>query len=91
MEDTHQNLSCLRSGADYSRFTGSNTAEELLTTLLRQLNVWCESDVSHNNMLEVFIVATDNYDSRTLRLVAIMIVGKAEIDASGSFRISHQY
>ena len=53
MEHPRQNLSCLRSGVDYSRFTGSNTVEELLTTLLRQLNV-CESGgVSHNNILEV--------------------------------------
>ena len=29
----------------------------------------------------------DNYDSGTFRLVAVMIVGKAEINASGSFRI----
>ena len=36
-------------------------------------------------------MATDNYDPATLRPVAIMIVGKAEINASGSFRISHQY
>ena len=41
-----QNLSCLRSGVDYFRFTGNNNAEELLTTLLRQLNVWCESGVN---------------------------------------------
>ena len=52
MEHPRQNLSCPRSGVDYSRFTGSNTAEELLTTLLRQPSVWCESGVSHN-MLEV--------------------------------------
>ena len=32
-----------------------------------------------------------NYDSWTFRPEAIMIVGKAEIIASGSFRISHQY
>ena len=46
-------LKLSRSGVDYSRFTGNDTAEELITTLLRQLNVWCESGVSHNNMLEV--------------------------------------
>ena len=33
----------------------------------------------------------DSYDSRTFRPVAVMIVGKAEINASGSFRISDQY
>ena len=33
----------------------------------------------------------DNNDSRTFRPVAITIVGKAEINASGSFRISRQY
>ena len=33
----------------------------------------------------------DNNDSRTFRPVAIMIVGKAEINASGSLRISNQY
>ena len=32
----------------------------------------------------------DNDDSRTFRPVAIMIVGKAEVNASGSFRISNQ-
>ena len=33
----------------------------------------------------------DNNHSRTFRPVAIMIVGKAEINESGSFRISRQY
>ena len=33
----------------------------------------------------------DNNDCSTFRLVAVMIVGKAEINASGSFRISNQY
>ena len=33
----------------------------------------------------------DNDDPRTIRPVAITIVGKAEINASGSFRISNQY
>ena len=32
----------------------------------------------------------DDNDSGTSRPVAIMIVGKAEINVSGSFRISHQ-
>ena len=38
-----------------------------------------------------FIKEIDINDTRTLRLVAVMIVGKAEINASGSFGISHQY
>ena len=33
----------------------------------------------------------DNDDPRTIRPVAIIIVGKAEINACGSFRISNQY
>ena len=33
----------------------------------------------------------DNDDPRTIRPVAIIIVGKAEINASGSFRISNQH
>ena len=33
----------------------------------------------------------DNNDSGTFWPVAIMIAGKAEINASGSFRISNQY
>ena len=32
----------------------------------------------------------DNNDSWTFRLVAVMVVGEAEIPASGSFRISNQ-
>ena len=36
-------------------------------------------------------MVTDNNNSRTFRTVAIMIVGKAEINASGSFRISNQH
>ena len=36
---SHQNLSCLKCGVDYSRFIGIYTAEELLTPLSRQLNV----------------------------------------------------
>ena len=32
-EYSHQTLSCLRSGVDYSRFIGNDTAEELLTPL----------------------------------------------------------
>ena len=40
-------LSCLRSGVDHSRFIGNDSAEELLTPLLRQLNFWCESGISH--------------------------------------------
>ena len=39
----------------------------------------------------VIITVIDNNDSRTFRPVAIRIVGKAEINASGSFRISRQY
>ena len=42
----HQNLSCLKSGVDCSGFIGSDTAEELLTQLSRQLNVWCESGIT---------------------------------------------
>ena len=42
---SHQNLSCLRSGADCSRFMGNDTAKKLLTPLLRQLNFWCESGI----------------------------------------------
>ena len=45
-------------------------------------------------MLEVeekFILVIDNNDSWTFRPVAIMVVGKAEITASGSFWISNQY
>ena len=38
MPHSHQNLSCLRNGVDYSRFIGNDTAEELLTPLLRQFN-----------------------------------------------------
>ena len=33
---SHQNLSCLRNGEDYSRFIGNDTAEEQLTVLLRR-------------------------------------------------------
>ena len=33
----------------------------------------------------------NNNDSRTFRPVAIMIVGKQKINASGSFQISRQY
>ena len=45
---SHQNLSCLRSGVDYSQFIGNDTAEELLTPLLRQLlNFWRESGIKH--------------------------------------------
>ena len=43
---SHQNLSYLRSGVDYPRFLDDDTAEELLTPLLRQLNFWCECGVS---------------------------------------------
>ena len=43
--DSHQNLSCLRSGVHYSRFIGKDTAEELLTPLLGQLNFWCENGI----------------------------------------------
>ena len=39
---SYQNLSYLRSGVDYSRFIGSDTAEELLALLLRHLNFWRE-------------------------------------------------
>ena len=42
---SHQNLSCLRNGVDYSRFIGNDTSEELLTPLLRQLNFWRESGI----------------------------------------------
>ena len=38
-----------------------------------------------------FIMVIDNNDSRTFRPVAIMLGGKAEINASGSFRISRHY
>ena len=38
-----------------------------------------------------FIMVIHNNDSGTSRAVAIMIVGKAEINASGSFRSSCQY
>ena len=41
-----QNLSCFRGGVGYSRFIGNNTAEELLTPLLRQFNFWCESGIT---------------------------------------------
>ena len=37
--NSHQNLRCLTSGVDYFRFIGNGTAEELLTPLLRQLNI----------------------------------------------------
>ena len=47
----HQNFSCLGSGVDQCRFMGNDTAEELLTPLLRQLNFWCESGMSHLNTL----------------------------------------
>ena len=42
---SHQNLSSHRSGVDYSRFICNDTAEELLTPLLRQYNFWCESSI----------------------------------------------
>ena len=41
-----QNLSSLRSGVDCSGVKGNDTAEELLTPLVRQLNSWCESDIN---------------------------------------------
>ena len=50
--------------------------------------------LSHNHMLEegeYFIMVINKNDSRTFRPAAIMIVGKAEINASGSFWISRQY
>ena len=37
------------------------------------------------------MMVIDNNDSRTFRPVAIMVVGKEEINASGSYPISHQY
>ena len=37
--NSHQNLCCLRSGVDYFRFIGNDMAEELLTPLLKQLNI----------------------------------------------------
>ena len=46
MPDSHQNLSCLRSGVEYPRFTNDDTTEELLTPLLRQLNFWCECGIT---------------------------------------------
>ena len=39
----------------------------------------------------VSTMVIDNNDSRTFKPVALMIGGKAEINASGSFRISNQY
>ena len=35
---SHQNLTSLRSDVDYSRFIGNDTTEELLISLLGQLN-----------------------------------------------------
>ena len=46
---SHQTSSYLRSGVDDSRFIGNDTAEELLTPLLRQLNFWCESGIRTRN------------------------------------------
>ena len=46
MPHSHQSLNCLRSSVDYSRFIGNDTAEELLTPLLRQPNFWCESGIT---------------------------------------------
>ena len=43
---SHQNLSCLRSSVHYPRFIEDDSAEELLTPLLRQLNVWCECSIT---------------------------------------------
>ena len=40
---------------------------------------------------EYFIVVIHNNDSWTFRPVAVMVVRKAEISASGSFPISNQY
>ena len=37
------------------------------------------------------VIVIDNNDSGTFRPVAIMIVAKAEINASGSFPISRRY
>ena len=42
---SHQNLSCLRSSMDYAGVIGNDTAEKLLTPLLRQLNFWCEGGI----------------------------------------------
>ena len=39
---SRQNISCLRSGIGYLRVIDNDSAEELFTSLLRQLNFWCE-------------------------------------------------
>ena len=49
---SHQNLSCVKTGVDYSRFTVNDTAEELLTPLLRQLYFWCEIGI------DVFLISS---------------------------------
>ena len=46
LPNSHQKLSCLRSGVDYPRFIDDDTAEELLRPLLRQLDFWCECGIS---------------------------------------------
>ena len=45
---SYQNLSCIESGVGYPRFIENDTAEELLTPLLRQLNFWCECGIKVN-------------------------------------------
>ena len=37
-----ENINCFKSGVGYSRFIEIDTANELLTQLLRQLNFRCE-------------------------------------------------
>ena len=42
---SHQNLSCIKTGVDCPRFIGNDTAEELFTPLLRQLNFLCKCGI----------------------------------------------
>ena len=50
---SHQNLACPTNGVDYSRFIDNETAEELLTLLLRQLNFWCEYGIREEQQAQV--------------------------------------
>ena len=44
-----------RGGEGYPRFTDDNTAEELLTTLLRELTSWCEMRYKHIALVNTWV------------------------------------
>ena len=42
MKHFYQGLNCLKNGGGYPRFIDNDTAQELITPILRQCNFWCE-------------------------------------------------